>query len=104
MKKRDKTAYQTLHAIYDRHRRRYRGNPDSKQMCCMWSSYSPPDVIEGTRPLRDIEKAFGIEIDEDEALVLYDMRLDEAARKIVEMQKEIAVLEERRSKLIAALG
>jgi hypothetical protein len=88
MKKIDETIYQTLHAIYDRHRRKYRGNPDSKQMCCMWSTYSPPDVIEGTRPLCDIEKAFDIDIDEDAALVLYDMHLDEAARKIGEMQNE----------------
>lgn len=82
------TAYQTLHAIYDRHRRRYRGNPDSKQMCCMWSTYKPPDVIEGTKPICDIEAAFDIRIDEDDALTLYDMDLDEAARKIVEMRNE----------------
>lgn len=54
----------------------------------MWSTYTPPDVIEGTTPFRDIEAAFDIRIDEDAALILYDMFLDEAARKIVEMQNE----------------
>lgn len=83
-----KTAYQTLHAIYDKHRRRYRGNSDSKQMCCMWSTHAPPDIIEGTKPFCDIEAAFDIRIDEDAAMALYDMDLDEAARKIVEMQNE----------------
>lgn len=88
MKKIDETVYQTLHTIYDRHRRRYRGNPDSKQMCCMWSTYDPPDVIEGTKPFCDIEAAFDIRIDEDDALDLYDMDLDEAARTILEMRNE----------------
>lgn len=88
MKKIDETVYQTLHTIYDRHRRRYRGNPDSKQMCCMWSTYDPPDVIEGTKPFCDIEAAFDIRIDEDDALDLYDMDLDEAARTIAEMRNE----------------
>ncbi len=71
MKKIDETAYQALHEICDRHRRRYRGNPDSKQMCCMWSTAAPPDVIEGTKPLRDIEAAFDVvSIDEEAALNL----------------------------------
>lgn len=76
-----------LHSIYERHRRKYRGNPDSGQMCCMWSTCSPPDVIEGTRPICDIEVAFGISIDEEDALRLYDMDLDEAACMIVEMMR-----------------
>ena len=79
------TAYQTLHRIYDKHRRRHPRNPDSKPMCCMWSTSNPPDSIEGSQPLLDIEEAFGISIDEDEAMDLYDMMVDEAARKIAAM-------------------
>jgi hypothetical protein len=52
----------------------------------MWSTCDPPDVIEGTEPFDDIEAAFSIHIDEEDALELYDMDLDEAARKIVEMR------------------
>jgi len=54
----------------------------------MWSTYDPPDIIEGTEPFCDIEAAFDICIDEDDALELYDMDLDEAARKIMEIRKQ----------------
>jgi len=52
----------------------------------MWSTDDPPDIIEGTEPICDIEAALDICIDDDEALELYDMNLDEAARKIHEMK------------------
>ena len=39
--------YNRLHRIYDKHRRKYKKNPDSKQMCCMWSLSIPPDIIDG---------------------------------------------------------
>ena len=88
MKNDFKTVYGTLHRIYDRHRRKHRENRDSKQMCCMWSTNDPPDVIEGTPPFDDIEDAFEIAVDEDAALELYDMHLDEAAKKIMVMRTE----------------
>ena len=81
-------VYETLHRIYQKHRRQYRENGDSKQMCCMWSTHEPPDIIEGTPPFEDIEDAFGIAVDEDAAMALYDMDLDEAARKIMVMMTE----------------
>lgn len=81
-----KIARQTLHAIYDKHRRKYRGNSDTEQMCCMWSTNNPPDTILDTQPISDIENAFNIEIDEDEAMEMYDMTLDEAIKKIMEME------------------
>lgn len=79
------SIYESLHSIYAKHRRRHKENPDSKQMCCMWSTNRPPDIIQGTKPLRDIESAFHLQIEEAEALELYDMNLDEAAGKILEM-------------------
>jgi len=79
-------TYKTLHEIYQKHRRNYRENGDSKQMCCMWSTDDPPDIIEGTEPFDDIEAAFDITID-DEALDLYDMDLKDAAKRIIELQK-----------------
>jgi hypothetical protein len=81
-----KIAYQTLHTIYDKHRRKYRGNSDTKQMCCMWSTHNPPDTLLDTQPIYDIEDAFNIKIDEDEAMEIYDMTLDEALNKIMEMK------------------
>lgn len=84
-----KTTYEMLHKIYDEYRRGYRENSDSKQMCCMWSTYNPPDIIEGTEPFCDIEEAFNILIDEDDALDLYDMDLNEAAKRILEIKQRI---------------
>ena len=81
-----KITYQTLHEIYNKHRRKYRGNPNSKQMCCMWSTHNPPDFLSDTQPILDIEDAFDIKIDENEAMEIYDMMLDEAVKKIIEMK------------------
>jgi hypothetical protein len=53
----------------------------------MWSTYDPPDIIEGTDPICDIEDAFDIEISVDEALEIYDMDLDQAAKKILEITR-----------------
>jgi hypothetical protein len=87
MKDDSRSVYETLHRIYQKHRRKHRENGDSKQMCCMWSTNDPPDIIEGTAPFDDIEDAFGITVDDDAAMELYDMDLDEAAARILEMQR-----------------
>ena len=55
-------------------------------MCCMWSTVNPPDTIEDTKQIHDIEKAFDIYLDEMEAVELYDMNLDVAAKRIFEMK------------------
>jgi hypothetical protein len=82
-----KAVYETLLRIYQKHRRKHRENGDSRQMCCMWSTNDPPDIIEGAPPFDDIEEAFGITVDDDAAMELYDMDLDEAAAKILDMQR-----------------
>ena len=76
-----------LHDIYEKHRRLHRENGDSKQMCCMWSTDDPPDIIEGTDPFIAVETAFTIAIGDNEALDLYDMDLKDAAKRIMELQK-----------------
>mgnify|MGYP001573725046 CR=1 FL=1 len=81
-----KIAYQNLYTIYNKHRKKYRNNPDSKQMCCMWSTNSPPDILEGTRQIYDIEKTFGIKLDENEAVEMYDMTLSEATEMILKIK------------------
>lgn len=80
-------AYRVLLTLYNKHRRKYKTNPDSKQMCCLWSTCRLPDILTATPALCDIEDAFGISLDEDEALKIYDMDLDEAAGTIMEMMK-----------------
>ncbi|HOH30352.1 MAG TPA: hypothetical protein PLC40_11805 [Candidatus Hydrogenedentes bacterium] len=54
----------------------------------MWSTNIPPDIIEGTEPFEAIEAAFGIVIDDEEALELYDMTLQEAAQRISDLQRQ----------------
>ena len=44
----------------------------------MWSTRSLPDVLTETEQISDIKKAFAIQLDEDEAIELYDMTLNEA--------------------------
>ncbi len=82
-----KETYTKLHKIYKKYQKKYKCNPDSHQMCCMWSTEDPPDTIEDTEQIYEIEKAFEINLDEDEALVLYDMELDEAAQRIIEIKR-----------------
>ena len=80
------STYDKLHKIYKKYQPRYRHNPDSKQMCCMWSTYNPPDSLCDTNQIQDIENAFGIELNEEEAVELYDMFLKEAAKRIIELK------------------
>ena len=83
-----KKTYDTLYRIYNKHRRNFNENSyDSKQMCLMWSTDDPPDEIEGTEPFDDIEKAFDICINDDDAFYLYDMTLEEATMRIIEIQQ-----------------
>ena len=82
MTKSNKTSYEKLHKIYQKHRKKYKSNPDSKQMCCMWSTSNPPEVIEETEPFYEIENAFDITINDNDCMELYDMELDEAVIKI----------------------
>lgn len=87
----DEAFYATwavLHEIYTEHRRQYRENPDSGQLCCMWSTDDPPDIIADTEPLLEIEDAFDIELRSDDAMRLYDMKLDEAARLIMHLRNK----------------
>jgi hypothetical protein len=48
----------------------------------MWSTRRLPDVLTETEQLSDIERAFAIDLDEDEAVELYDMTLNEAVEFI----------------------
>ncbi len=84
MNKECQDIYNRLHKIYKRHLKRYR-NPDSKQICCMWSTYNPPDEIYECQQIYDIEEEFDIELTEDDAIEIYDMMLEEAAAFILKI-------------------
>ena len=72
----------TLRVIYDRYRKIFPSNPDSGQMCCMWSTSIPPDDIFNSDQILTIENKFDIELSEDDAMEIYDMDVSEAADKI----------------------
>jgi len=78
---------ETLRKIYWKYLKKYPGNPDSGQMCCMWSTSDPPDDIYESDQIASIEEAFDMELSEDEAMQIYDMRLIEAASKIDELKQ-----------------
>jgi hypothetical protein len=64
--------------IHDRYSfERYRATPAS-QVCTMWSIDDPPDELLATDPLEAVCDLIGIDIDEDYAMNLYDMTLQEA--------------------------
>jgi len=65
--------------IHDRYSfERYRATPTS-QVCTMWSVDDPPDELLATDPLEAIRDLIDMDIDEDYAMELYDMTLEEAA-------------------------
>ena len=88
MKSINKEIYDKLFPIYKKHLQRYKQNPGSGQMSCMWSTNNPPDIIYETDPFYDIEDAFEIIISEDDCMELYDMNIEEAAFKIETILKQ----------------
>ena len=74
--------YNRLHKIYAKQLRRYK-NPDSKQICCMWSTRNPPDEVCCSKQMNDICSEFDIDISENEAIELYNMILSEANEFII---------------------
>ena len=60
---------------------RYRSNKSS-QFCTMWSVDDPPDTLLATDPLEAICDLIDKDIDEDYAMELYDMTLQEAAESL----------------------
>lgn len=85
-----KTEYQDiqdrLHKLYQKYLRRFK-NPDSGQICCMWSTHNPPDEIYDCSQMDDIQDEFNIHITENDAFELYEMKLDEATEFIVKLIK-----------------
>ena len=76
------STVETLRGLYNRYRKKFRNNPDSGQMCCMWSTSNPPDDIFNSDQRLSIENKFDIELSEDDIMEIYDMDINEAADKI----------------------
>jgi hypothetical protein len=52
---------------------------EESQICMLWDVNDPPDILEISEQHQEIEESFGIEIDEDSAVEMYDMNLREAS-------------------------
>lgn len=81
-------TYQKLYNIYRKYQLRCNKSCKSGQICLMWSTRRLPDVLTETKQILDIEKAFAIELDEDEAIKLYDMTMNEAVLFIEKKMKQ----------------
>ena len=55
---------------------------ESSQMCTLWSTDDPPDILEGTEQLEKICEMINKNVEEDYAVELYDMTLKEAAASL----------------------
>lgn len=77
----------TLKETYNRYRKKFKSNPDSGQICCMWSTSNPPDDIFDTDQILAIENKFNIEMSEDDVMEIYDMDINEAADKIEKIKQ-----------------
>ena len=78
MKNQSTLTYKKLYGIYKKYQLRYNRSCTSGQICLMWSTRRLPDVLTETKQISEIEKAFAIEFDEDDAIELYEMTLQEA--------------------------
>ncbi len=52
---------------------------EESQMCVLWSTDYPPDVLENTPPLDELEEALGFGFYEEDAVEFYDMEIKDAA-------------------------
>ncbi len=56
-------------------------------MCGLWSIYEPPDELEDTEQLDELEEALKINFEGDEAYEIYEMNIIEASKYIYELMK-----------------
>jgi len=80
----DKNLEQLL-KIYKKYNPRSKPSGDS-QMCLLWSTNNPPEVLECTEQISDIEEVFDIKLSEDKAAEMYDMTLSEASNYINQLK------------------
>ena len=78
---------QTLMRIHKKYSGDRSVTPDS-QMCAIWPIDDPPDVLENTPQLDEIEDALDFGFTEEQAVEFYDMEIDEAAQYMFDVIEE----------------
>ena len=66
-----------LFKIYKKHIPNSKPNENS-QFCMLWEG--APDILETTEQLNDINDAFDIYVEEDDAVIMFDMSLLETSK------------------------
>jgi len=77
---------QRLLAIHKKYSPERRPTEASK-MFMLWPTDDPPDALEATEPLDEINETFGLDIEEDEAGEIYDMTIREASHRLAALIK-----------------
>lgn len=72
---------QALIKIHKKYSGERRSNEDS-QMCTLWSTSNPPDILENTAPFDKLVDVFDYGFSEKEAVEFYDMEIKDAAAYI----------------------
>jgi len=62
---------------------------ETSQMCTLWSTSNPPDILEGTAPLNEIEEAINYGFYEEDAIEIYDKEIGDAADYIVKLLEKV---------------
>jgi len=72
---------QKLLKIHKKYSGERRSTKDS-QMCTLWSTSNPPDILENTAPYDELVEIFDFQFSEEEAVDFYDMNISDAATYI----------------------
>lgn len=87
----DKSIYNKICKVF----RKYSGNIEpspATQICLLWGKGSPPNILENTEELKELEKELNFYIDEEDAVRIFDMNIAEAAeyfkKLIVDWEKD----------------
>jgi len=79
---------QALIKIHKKYSSERRSNENS-QMCTLWSTSNPPDILEHTPPFDELVNIFNFYFSEEEAVEFYDMDIVDAADYIFNFSRFI---------------
>jgi hypothetical protein len=69
----------------------YSGDSNPKptsQMCLIWSGDDPPDILENTEALIDLENELNFGIEEKDAVEIFNMNIEEATNYLERIIEE----------------
>ena len=73
--------YSKICKVFRKHSGHIKPSPGT-QMCLLWSIDEPPDILENTEALNELEKEINFNFDEEEAVEIFDMNIIDATEYI----------------------